>query len=290
VADKRPRVLRLELDELRVISELVRDFCGIKLGDDAREAVERRLSERVEDLGLSSFGEYGKYLRENPNGRPEIERASELLSTNETYFFRELPQLKAFEREVLPELQKLCAQRRTLTIWSAGCSTGEEVYTIAILVARSGLFDNHTVRVFGNDISRRVLQVARKGVYRSSSFRAMPKEYENYFVKTPEGRAVEPEIRALCHFGLFNLLDVSRAAVVGRVDAIFCRNVLIYFDDDARRKAIAAFHERLHSGGYLMLGHSESLLLSGTAFQPQQLSGDLVYRKSPHASMRPRSR
>jgi chemotaxis protein methyltransferase CheR len=290
VADKRARTSspRLELEELRQIGELVRDFCGIKLADDAREAVERRLSERLDELKLGSFAEYHRYMREHNSS--EIERASELLATNETYFFRELPQLRAFEREVLPELAKLTQIRKTLTIWSAGCSTGEEVYTLAILVTRSGLFPDHNVRVFGSDISRRVLQSARKGLYRSGSFRAMPKEYDQHFVKTPEGRVVEPAIRALCHFGQFNLLDASRAAVVGRVDAIFCRNVLIYFDDEARRRAIGAFYERLHSGGYLMLGHSESLLSSVTSFQPIQLSGDLVYRKSLLASARPRSR
>jgi chemotaxis protein methyltransferase CheR len=292
VADRRTRISspRLELEELRQIGDLVKNFCGIKVADDAREAVERRLSERLDELKLASFAEYHRYMRENANGRSEIERASELLATNETYFFRELPQLRAFEREVLPELAKLTQIRKTLTIWSAGCSTGEEVYTLAILIVRSGLFPDHNVRVFGNDISRRVLLTARKGLYRSGSFRAMPKEYDQHFIKTPEGRVVEPAIRALCHFGHFNVLDASRAAVVGRVDAIFCRNVLIYFDDEARRKAIAAFYERLHSGGYLMLGHSESLLSSVTSFQPQQLSGDLVYRKSLLASARPRSR
>jgi chemotaxis protein methyltransferase CheR len=279
----------LEPEDLRQLGELVRNFCGIRLGEDARDAVERRLNERLDELGLADYAAYCRFLAE-PRGRAELERASELLATNETYFFRELAQLKAFEREVLPELKRMTREKRSLTIWSAGCSTGEEVYTIAILVARSGLFGDISVRIFGSDISRRVLQIARKGVYRSGSFRALPKEYDQHFVKTVDGRQVEPAIRAVCHFGHFNLLDASRAAVVGRVDAIFCRNVLIYFDEDARRQAIATFHDRLHPGGYLMLGHSESLLSSGTAFVPQQLAGDLVYRKSLLPSLRPRQR
>jgi chemotaxis protein methyltransferase CheR len=288
VSENRARPPRLEAAELRQIGKLVQDFCGIKVGDDGLEAVERRLAERLEALGLARFGDYYRYLREHPRGRAELELASELLATNETYFFRELPQLKAFEREVLPELYRLTKDRRRLTIWSAGCSSGEEVYTIAILIARSRLFDGFGVRVFGSDISRRVLAVARKGVYRQTSFRALPTEYDQHFVETADGRAVAPALRAVCHFGHFSLLEATRAAMVGRVDAIFCRNVLIYFEEDARRRALQTFHERLYPGGYLMLGHSESLLSAATSFEPRQLSGDLVYRKSPLASLRPR--
>jgi chemotaxis protein methyltransferase CheR len=235
---------------------------------------------------LQSYTEYCRHLRDGVQGRSEAERATELLATNETYFFRELPQLRAFEREVLPALHALGRGKQTLTIWSAGCSTGEEAYTIAILVARSALFSGWNVRVIGSDISRRVLHAARKGVYRGGSFRAMPQEYDRHFVDTPDGRAVEPAVRALCQFGQFNLLDASRAVIIGRVDAIFCRNVLIYFDEETRKKAVETFYERLQPGGYLMLGHSESLLQSASPFEVAQLSGDLVYRKPLSADNR----
>jgi chemotaxis protein methyltransferase CheR len=148
-----------------------------------------------------------------------------------------------------------------------------------MLVHRSALFAGWDVRIIGNDISRRVLQVAKKGVYRESSFRALPKEYEDCFTTTPEGRSVRPEIRHLCHFGHFNLLDDARVAMIGRVDAIFCRNVLIYFDPASRRRVIQAFYDRLEPQGYLMLGHSESLLHTSTAFELAHLRGDMAYRK-----------
>ena len=278
--------LRLEPEEFRLLRELVRAHCGIKLGDDAREMVERRLRERVEALGLGTFTEYCQKMRLGVFGESEIEYATELLATNETYFFRELSQLRVFETEILPELQRAERVKRGLTIWSAGCSTGEEVYSIAILLARSGLFLDWNLRVIGSDISKRVLTVARKGVYRGVSFRAMPSEYDRYFVDTPEGRMVDPAIRLLCQFGHFNLFDASRVVMVGRVDAIFCRNVLIYFDDEARKKALAMFYERLQPGGYLLLGHSESLLLSNSPFQLAQLGGELAYRKPPSVSGR----
>ena len=142
------------------------------------------------------------------------------------------------------------------------------------------------MRIIGNDISRRVIQAARKGVYRNASFRAMPPEYQRHFFEGAEGRQVEPAIRGLCHFSRLNLLDGSRGAMVGRVDAIFCRNLLIYFDEAARRELISIFYDRLVPGGYLMLGHSESLLHLTTAFELVQLSTDLVYRKPLSASGR----
>ena len=275
-------------DEFRLIRDFFNRFCGVMLAQDTRFVVERRLGERLSELRLGSFRDYYHYLRYHPQGASELERAVDILTTNETYFFREMPQLKSFQDEVLPDLYRSARVRRSLTIWSAGCSTGEEVYTLAILIAQSGRFDDWDVRVFGNDISRRVVQTARAGVYRERSFRAMPQFYERYFVKGPEGRVIDPRIRAMCHFGHFNLLDEARVAMVGRVDAIFCRNVLIYFDTASRRKVIETFHERLHPEGYLLLGHSESLLNASTAFELAHLSGDLAYRKSATADSRER--
>jgi chemotaxis protein methyltransferase CheR len=133
--------------------------------------------------------------------------------------------------------------------------------------------------VIGNDISRRVLQVARRATYGGSSFRSMPANYRQYFIESVDGRTVRPDIRAMCHFAHLNLLDAARYSVIGGVDAVFCRNVLIYFDGASRRKVIEGFYERLMPGGYLFLGHSESLLNVSTAFELVHLSSDLVYRK-----------
>jgi chemotaxis protein methyltransferase CheR len=274
-----PEPPRLRLEDFEVLRQIVNDNSGIMLGAESRLTVERKLIERVIGLGLPGFREYCGYLRMHPQRKQEIERAVDLVTTNETYFFREMTQLRAFEDEVLPRLQEEARSRRRLVIWSAGCSTGEEVYTLAILVLRSQRFIGWDVRVIGNDISRRVLQVARNGVYRESSFRAMPDEYAEYFSPAASGRSVRAYVRELCHFGHFNLLDEARVAMVGRVDAIFCRNVLIYFDQASRRRVIQAFYDRLEPHGYLMLGHSESLLHTSTAFELAQLRGDLAYRK-----------
>lgn len=278
----------IRIEEFRLLRDLINKFCGISFADEARFMVERRLRERLRALGFADYGEYYQHLRYHPEAHAEIERAVELLTTNETYFFREEYQLTAFSEEVLPALRKRAEARgtRRLALWSAGCSTGEEVYTLAIIIAQTGLFEGWDVRIFGNDISRRVLHTARRGTYGASSFRAMPPEYDRWFTEAADGRQVSSRVRSMCHFGHLNLLAGDRAAIVGRVDAIFCRNVLIYFDTESRRRVIDTFYDRLVPGGYLFLGHSESLLNVSTAFELAHLRNDLVYRR-PETARQP---
>ena len=282
----------LSLRDFRLIRDFVNKFCGIYFADDSAYIVERRLRGRLRDLGIDDFAEYYRYLQYHPKAEAELEAAAEVLTTNETYFFREAYQLRAFTDEILPVLRARALARgsKRLDIWSAGCSSGEEVYTIAMLVDSTGLFEGWDVRVFGNDISRRVLRKARGATYGSASFRAMIPDFEKCFIATDEGKQVHPRIRAMCHFGHLNLMNQRRAAVVGRVDVTFCRNVLIYFDDASRRKVLDTIYQRLNRGGYLLLGHSESLLQSSTAFEIAQLTTDIVYRRPvPYTELPPRS-
>ena len=282
---------RLRLQDFRLLRDLVNQFCGIYFADDSAYIVERRLRERLRDLGIETFEEYYRYLQYHPKAQAELEAAAEVLTTNETYFFREAYQLRAFTDEILPVVRARALARgaKRLDIWSAGCSSGEEVYTIAMLIDATRLFDGWDVRVFGNDISRRVLRKARDATYGSASFRAMIPDYQRYFIETDEGRQVHPRIRSMCHFGHLNLMNQRRSAIVGRVDVTFCRNVLIYFDDASRRKVLDTIYQRLHRGGYLLLGHSESLLRSSTAFEIAQLTTDIVYRRPvPYTDLPPR--
>ncbi len=280
-----PRSL-LSADEFRLLRDLVYEHAGLHFDEDAQFLFERRLSERVEALGLDSFHAYYKYLRFNPLGPAELEEATERLTTKETYFFRQEYQLRAFRDELLPRVATELADRKRLTLWSAGCATGEEVYTVAILVLESGLFDGWDVRVIGSDISKHSVAAARRGLYREASFRTTPtSQRSKYFVEGREGAYVIDSVRRLCHFGQLNLVDAPRATMVGRVDVVFCRNVLIYFDLQSRRRVIDTLYERLLPGGYLLLGHSESLLNLSTAFELVHLREDLVYRK-PLASER----
>lgn len=276
--------IRLDATEFRLLRDLFNQYCGIMLGPEARAVIERRLRERLDVHGLGSFGEYYQLLRFHSRGRAELEEAIELITINETYFFREEYQLRALSRVLLPRLAVGPSARSRVSIWSAGCSTGEEVYSIAAVAREWAIEAQRDVRIFGSDISRRCVATARRGVYGPSAFRATPPELRRrYFVEKPDGTHVADEIRALCQFGQLNLLDSARAAIVGRVDVIFCRNVLIYFDEAARRRVIEMFYERLTPGGYLLLGHSESLLNVSTAFELVHLREDLVYRKPEKA-------
>jgi chemotaxis protein methyltransferase CheR len=266
-----------------MLRDLVNGHAGIYFGDEALPVLERRLRERLVALGIKKYSEYYQFLQFSSGGTTELDEAIDLLTTNETYFFREDYQLRAFGSEVLPRLAAEAASRRRLSVWSAGCSTGEEVYTLAILIAESGLFPKWDIRVYGSDISRRCVAAARRGIYGPSAFRAAPPQFRrDYFVERADGSHVIDPIRELCHFGNLNLMDHERVRVVGRVDAVFCRNVLIYFDLASRKKVIATLHGKLVKGGYLLLGHSESLINLSTAFDLVHLKNDMVYRKPPH--------
>jgi chemotaxis protein methyltransferase CheR len=276
----------LKPEEYRLLRDLICARTGILFGQDARFSLERRLRDRVAALNLSSFAEYHHYLRFHPAANAEWDSATELLTTNETYLFRESYQLRAFKEEILPLLADLARTRRRLTVWSAGCSTGEEAYTLAILILESGLFQTSQVRVHGSDISKRCVTAARRGVYGPAAFRTTPPELKKqYFVEQADGFHLIDRVRGMCHFGQMNLLNDEKAKLFGRQDAIFCRNVLIYLDATARKKIIDVFLERLYSGGVLFLGHSESLLNVSTAFELLHLKDDLVYRK-PFVSLR----
>jgi chemotaxis protein methyltransferase CheR len=283
----------LKPDEFRLLRDLFVARAGLQFAAESRFALERRLRERLMVLKLTSFAEYHHYLRFGTQASAEWDEALDLLTTNETYFFREERQLRAFQNEVLPMLEAQARTRRRLAVWSAGCSTGEEAYTIGILVHRSSLFPRRPesgapewdVRIYGSDISRRCVAAARRGVYGESSFRVTSAEVRRaFFHERPDGWHVAEPIRQLCHFGQMNLLDEDRSRVLGRADAIFCRNVLIYFDPRARKAAIEVLYDRLNPGGILLLGHSESLLNVSTAFELLHLKDDLVYRKPLSAS------
>ena len=270
----------LSREAFRLLRDLIHGYCGIYFQEDSAYLLERRLLPRLEATGCRDFFEYYDHLRYDHDREEELEQIVERVTTNETYFFREGYQLDALRHEILPEVAKARRRGRRLLIWSAGCATGEEAYTVAILLVESGLFADWDVRVFGSDVSRRVLQVARRAVYGHHSFRQTEERYRRRYFREVEGRfQVRDEIKALTSFGQLNLMDAETMSLLGEVDVVLCRNVLIYFDLEARRRAVAGFHRRLVRGGYLLLGHSESLLNLSTAFELVHLEHDMVYRK-----------
>jgi chemotaxis protein methyltransferase CheR len=274
--------IQMSDDEFRLVRDLVYSHCGLYFDTDFKYLLEKRLCKRLAANQLKGFKEYYHFLKYNRNREQELSDLMDLLTTNETYFFRESFQLKAFTDEILPEVKAAKEKRgdRTLRIWSAGCSSGEEPYTIAMLILEQGLFRGWRVEIVGTDISHKVLHQARKGVYSKTSFRTTDEKYMGRFFQPQEGGyRINDEVRELVTISHLNLFDANRVSLLGRMDLIFCRNVIIYFDLPAKKRVIDSFYRTLVDGGYLLLGHSESLMNISTAFGLKHLKNDMVYQK-----------
>lgn len=272
--------IHLTEDVFRLLRDLIKDYCGIYFDDSSRFLLERRLQRRLKLLSLDDFRDYYRFLLYDRGRDEELKAVIDLLTVNETYFFREQNQLRAFSEEILPELIVSNKEKKTLRIWSAGCSTGEEPYTIAIIILEHGSFDGWDVQILGSDINHRVLSNARKGVYRKNSFRCTEDYYiKKYFREEDDCFIISDRVKGLVSFSYLNLLDPLKAKFVAPMDVIFCRNVLIYFDYEARKRVVANFYDRLVEGGYLLLGHAESLMNISTAFALKHLKNDMVYQK-----------
>jgi chemotaxis protein methyltransferase CheR len=273
--------LQLSEEEFRLIRDLIYSHCGLFFDQDSKYLLDKRLVRRLAHHNLPGFRDYYQFLKYDRKKDEELSDIMDILTTNETYFFREGFQLKAFTDEILPELKVLKEKERTLRIWSAGCSTGEEPYTIAMLMLEQDLFPGWRIEIVGSDISQRVVQVARKGVYGKSSFRCTDEKYQKrFFTETEGGYRICDEVRELVSISHMNLFDANRLALLGKMDLIFCRNVIIYFDLASKKRVIDSFYNTLRSGGFLLLGHSESLMNLSTAFALRHLKNDMVYQKT----------
>jgi len=269
--------------EFRMVCELVRAHCGLHFGPESRYLVEKRVAARMRELGVASVSAYHYKLRSDTSVDPELARLVDVLTTNETYFLRERNQLRALIDEVLPEARQArrAAGGGPVTIWSAGCSSGEEPYSIAILALEAGLQPGRDLRVYASDISRPALHKARKGVYREASFRDVDAAFRSRWFHEKDGLwRIHDDVKRHVDFIHLNLFDRSRIALLGAMDVILCRNVIIYFDLETKRRVIQTFWEKLRPGGHLLLGHSESLIQLSSAFELRHLRHDMVYRRS----------
>ena len=268
--------------EFRLFSELVRSHCGLAFGPDTRFLFERRVARRMQELGLVSYPAYHYELRRDSRRDGELAQLIDELTTNETYFFRERGQLRALVGEILPEalLQRRERGGGPVSIWSAGCSSGEEPYSVVILAREAGFDPQAQLRVYASDISRRAMRRARQGSYRESSFRETePALREKYFEEKDGSWTISDEVKKCVDFIHINLMERSTIALLGAMDVILCRNVIIYFDADGKRDAIATFEQKLRPGGHLLLGHSESLINVSSSLELRHLKNDLVYRR-----------
>ncbi|HEY3346130.1 MAG TPA: protein-glutamate O-methyltransferase CheR [Nitrospirota bacterium] len=281
-------IVELPDDIFRLLRDYIRDYCGINFDDSTKFLLERRLSRRVRLHQFKSFRDYYHFLTYDQKKEGELVEVIDSLTTNETYFFREDKQLQAFTEEITPGILE-AKKRRSLRIWSAGCSTGEEPYTIAMLLMEAGLADDCEIEIIGSDINQKVLNSARRGVYKRGSFRATSPELLNkYFREEASGSfKISDDVRKFVNFSYLNLFDPYKLSFLKDFDVIFCRNVIIYFDVESKKKLVKTFYEKLNSGGFLLLGHAESLLNITTDFRLVHLKNEMVYQRPGAADRTP---
>jgi chemotaxis protein methyltransferase CheR len=273
--------IELPDDVFRLLREQIYKRSGIWFNDSSKYLLQKRLSPRARELNFDSFQKYFYFLQYDPRADAEFDQIFDLVTTNETYFFREPAQLQAFIEEVIPDILSRKSVKK-VRIWSAGCSSGEEPYSIAMLLDDAGWYEHAAFEIFASDINQQVLQKARKGQYRENAFRATePRLRAKYFTREADANSwrVNDEIRNRVSFGRLNLYDEARVSLLGHLDIVFCRNVIIYFDDASKKVVVTNFYNRLAEGGYLLLGHSESLISLSAQFKLRHLKNDMVYQK-----------
>jgi chemotaxis protein methyltransferase CheR len=264
--------------EFERIRDMLYQLCGINLSPGKEGLVKSRLMKRLRKLSLDSFDAYLEYLENDKSGQ-ELTTMVDLLTTNKTNFFRENEHFKYLKSQVLPPL---LSQQREIRIWSAGCSSGEEPYTTAIVLHESiPLMGKYDVRILATDISTNILAKAKNGVYDQDTLQDIePSLVKKYFSPHSSGGEilykVKDHLRSLIRFARLNLMESW--PMKGPFDVIFCRNVMIYFDKPTQRQLVNRFHQMLRPGGFLFIGHSESLTNTSTEFQYVQPA---TYRKAP---------
>ncbi|HXG31314.1 MAG TPA: protein-glutamate O-methyltransferase CheR [Thermodesulfobacteriota bacterium] len=258
------------------LRDLIYEKSGIFIPDTKKYFLENRLMRRIEENNLDSFEDYLYLIRQESNGN-ELKRLYDAITTNETFFFREPHQLDVFVNEVLPRVMEQ-KKTRDIKVWSAACSTGEEPYTISMLL-KEGCMDGR-VEIIASDISDGALESATRAVYNSYSVRNVPDHYlKRYFVCDGQSYVLDQSVKKTVRFLNINLMDEKRVKSISNMDVIFCRNVLIYFDDKAKQKAVSLLYGCLKTGGFLFVGSAESLHNVTRAFKPVVINKVVVYQK-----------
>jgi chemotaxis protein methyltransferase CheR len=288
--------IQLSEAELRLLQTLVYQECGMYFDARRTHFLQDRLQRRLRECRVDSFYNYYRLLI-SEQGKDELARLLENLTVNETSFFRNKAQLELFHKGILDEIirQKQAAGDYYLRIWSAGCSTGQEPYTIAMMVAdalsynqlRSHSNDNHwpkplipppwRVEVPASDINYTVLRAGQEGIYNENQMSSVDYSYRlRYFDKVGDRYAIKKSIKEIVHFDFHNL---KTEFLPQRNDVIFCRNVMMYFDEAEQRRLIDKFYRCLRPGGYLLVGHAESLLGLTDKFTMIYRDSGTAYRK-----------
>lgn len=276
---------RVDAVEWKLLSDLIQTRFGLMFDGARRDILDSRLRTRMRELRVESLREYYLYLRFHPEREAELTRLACLITNNETYFFRETHQFDILIRHVLPPLRP-SLKNRPLKILCAGCSSGDEAYSLVIAFQNAG-FDTAgiTWEIDAHDVDSEQIARGREALYEQSSLRACdPETRKRYFTLTDGRYRLKDRYRQGVRFFETNLMAPNQPLGKGVYDVVLCRNMLIYFAQSAFTSVIDLFAQSLRPGGYLMLGHSESLLDRNTPFVSVLLDGSVVYRKLPLAA------
>jgi chemotaxis protein methyltransferase CheR len=271
---------QVEAADWKLLTDLIQGRFGLSFNGVRRDILESKLRPRLRDLRLESLREYYLHLRFHPERHEELNRLATLITNNETYFFRETHQFDILIKHVIPPL-KPQLKERPLKIMCAGCSSGEEAYSLVIAFQNAGLeLGGVTWEIDAHDLDPERIARGRHAVYEQNSLRGCDEETRRRYFTLSGGRyQLKERYRKGVRFFETNLVAPNGALGWGVFDAILCRNMLIYFGELAFDVVIALFARCLRPGGYLLLGHSESLLDRTTPFVPVLRDGGVVYRK-----------
>lgn len=273
-------MVSMNMADFKTLRDLIYEKTGLLFEAKKTYYVERRVRERMEFHQLDDVKTYIRMLRHDRSS-DEFQTLVNLLTVNETYFFREYDQLQLFAERVIPLIvaTKKGNHDRRIRVWSAGCSTGDEAYTLAIVLNEMLEGEGLDFEVIATDINTDVLVFARLGNYNARAVQYIPEVYlEKYFIHRSDRFLVKASLKEKVTFEVGNLLkDIPGEP--GSFDSVFCRNVLIYFDDQSRTRAIENIYDALVPGGYVFLGHSESMGRFSSLFRAEKVGATLVYRR-----------
>lgn len=270
----------LSADELSRLSAFVYRRTGMLFEEKKRYYIDRRVAERINVTGSRSFTDYYGLLRDDEKEAQELINS---FTVNETYFYREEHQLRCLSRSLLPQIVKSRGPGDHIRIWSIPCSTGEEAYSIALwLLENWAMVDVYNIEIVGSDIDTFAIEAALEGAYGPRAVAKLPSEVlETYFEDEHDGaRTIIQDIKESVKFTQTNLIDKASVAAQGRFDIIFCRNLLIYFDESSREAAAGNLHDALLPGGFLCLGHTESMSRISSKFVTRRFEDAIVYERA----------
>jgi chemotaxis protein methyltransferase CheR len=260
-----------------LIQKLINERTGMVFDNGKRDLLIDKLSPLVIERGFTSYLDYYYLLKYDTAARDEWQNVMNALSVQETYFWREIDQVRALVQTLVPQWHTRNTGA-TLRIWSAACATGEEPLTIAMALNEAGWFERVSVEIVASDASSKAIERAQQGVYRGRAFRNLPASLrDRYFDKQGSEWRIRSDIHRRIKWSIANLMDEEQIAASAAADFIFCRNVFIYFSENAIRRAVRSFARQVRPPGYLFVGAAESLLRVSTDFTLTEVDDAFVY-------------